>query len=190
MEPFTEPLLEDPRPPSMKTADSLVLLLTGDGKGKTTGAIGTAVRACGHGWKVSILQFIKSSDWRTGESKACEVLGIDFQSLGDGFTWDSNNLELDIQMARKGWKQAAEIISGGQFELVVLDELTYLCNWGWIDVKEVVEIISRRPHHVNVVITGRDAPRELLVLADTASEVRNIHHAYDRGIAALKGIDF
>jgi cob(I)alamin adenosyltransferase len=186
----TEPLLEDPRPTELAEVSSLVVLHTGDGKGKTTAAIGTAVRARGHGWDVAVFQFIKSSDWRTGEAKSCADLGIRFESLGDGFTWDSSNIENDIALARNGWATVAAEISAGKYQLIVLDELTYLCTWGWVEVSAVVSAISKRPPHVNIVITGRDACEELVSLADTASKSVNLHHAYDRGIAALKGIDF
>lgn len=190
MSSINEPPLEDPRPATLRQVESVVVLHTGNGKGKTTAAIGTAVRARGHGWNVAILQFIKSSDWRTGEAKSCADLGIDFECLGDGFTWDSENIEHDKALAREGWEKAARIVMNGHHQLVVLDELTYLCTWGWVTVDEVVSVVSRRPTHVSVVITGRDAPAELIALADTASESVNLHHAYDCGIAALKGVDF
>lgn len=184
------PPTEDPRPTDLIQPESLVLLLTGNGKGKTTAAIGTAVRASALGWRVAVLQFIKSGEWSSGEEEACRRLGIDFETLGAGFTWDSNDLEHDKSLARDAWAKAEGLIRAGDHQLVVLDEVTYLCSWGWIDVGAVVTAINERPRHVNVVLTGRDAVQELVQVADTASEVRSIHHAYDRGIAALRGIDF
>lgn len=186
----SQPLTEDPRPADLRQPDSLVVLHTGNGKGKTTAAIGTAVRAVALGWKVAVLQFIKSGEWRTGEEESCRKLGIDFETLGAGFTWDSADLQHDIDLAREAWARARSVIETGDHRLVVLDELTYLCTWGWIDTDEVVAVIAGRPRHVNVVVTGRDADPKLIELADTASEVRSLHHAYDRGIGALRGIDF
>ena len=186
----SEPPLEDPRPSTLATRESLVVLHTGPGKGKTTAALGIAMRAVGHGWTVSFLQFIKSAAWMTGEAKSCNDLGILFESLGDGFTWDSDDIAADKERAKNAWNRSSEIISSGDFQLVVLDELTYLCSWKWIDVDDVVRVISQRPRHVSVVITGRDALPQLIDIADTASESVSLHHAYDHGVAALKGIDF
>lgn len=186
----SEPITEDPRPDDLRKATSLVVLHTGNGKGKTTAAIGVAVRAVGQGWNVAVLQFVKSGEWVTGEEKSCKALGIDFRTLGDGFTWDSENLENDKAAAGRAWAEAKEVIQKGVHQLVVLDEITYLCSWKWIDVSDVVSTISNRPVNVNVVITGRDALPELIALADTASDTQSIHHAYDKKIAALRGIDF
>lgn len=184
------PLTEDPRPRELTTPDSLVVLHTGNGKGKTTAAIGTAVRARALGWPVVVLQFIKSGEWKSGEEASCRTLGIEFQALGSGFTWDSADLDKDKAVAREAWSKAADIIRSGTHRMVVLDELTYLCSWGWIDTEEVVGVIRDRPADMSILITGRDADDRLVALADTASEVRSIHHAYDRGIAAMRGIDF
>lgn len=186
----SEPLQEDPRPAELRVPESLCLVLTGNGKGKTTSAIGMAVRGSSMGWRVAVLQFVKSGDWKSGEEEACRKLGIEFKSLGSGFTWDSSDLEQDKKKAQTAWDEAAEVISAGNHQLIILDELTYLCTWNWIDTDKVVATIAGRPQHVNVIITGRDADKRLLEIADTASEVTSIHHAYDRGIAALKGIDF
>ncbi|HET9546223.1 MAG TPA: cob(I)yrinic acid a,c-diamide adenosyltransferase, partial [Desertimonas sp.] len=117
-------------------------------------------------------------------------LGVDWFNVGDGFTWDSADLEHDKALARQGWQTAADLIAAGEHRLVVLDEITYLCTWGWIDTAEVVATIRDRPDQVNVVITGRDAPDELVEVADTATEMRKIKHAYDRGIVAVRGIEY
>lgn len=184
------PPTSDPRPADLIVPESLVVLHTGDGKGKTTAAIGTAVRSRALGWPVIVLQFIKSGQWKSGEEESCRALGIEFAALGAGFTWDSTNMQNDITLARTAWNRAAEYIRAGSHRLIVLDELTYLCSWNWIDTDEVVDVIARRPSDVSVVITGRDADPRLVALADTASEVRSLHHAYDRGIAAMRGVDF
>jgi cob(I)alamin adenosyltransferase len=161
-----------------KRVDSLVLVNTGDGKGKTTAALGTAFRAAGRGWHVCVIQFLKDERWKTGEQEAAKTLGIDWWSLGDGFTWDSTDMD------------ATAAISDGEYQLVVLDEATYPITWGWIDEGAVIEAIRSRPAHVNVIITGRDASAGLIALADTVTEMTKRKHAFDSGVAALKGIDF
>ena len=185
-----EPLTEDPRPDGLRSAPSLVVLNTGNGKGKSSSAFGMMVRGLAVDWNVAVCQFIKSGDWRVGEEKMGRKLGVEWHSFGDGFTWDSDNLDHDRNIARKGWKQAAEVISGGNHQLVILDELTYLCSWGWIDTAEVVDTIKQRPDHVNIVITGRDAPQDLIDIADTVTEMTEIKHAYAQGIRAKRGIDY
>ncbi|MEC6987498.1 MAG: cob(I)yrinic acid a,c-diamide adenosyltransferase, partial [Actinomycetota bacterium] len=179
-----EPLTEDPRPDGLRSAPSLVVLNTGDGKGKSSSAFGMMVRGLAVDWNVAVCQFIKSGDWRVGEEKMGRKLGVEWHSFGDGFTWDSDNLDHDRNIAREGWEQAAAVISGGDHQLVILDELTYLCSWGWIDTAEVVDTIKQRPDHVNIVITGRDAPQDLIDIADTVTEMTEIKHAYSQGIRA------
>jgi cob(I)alamin adenosyltransferase len=169
---------------------SLVLVLTGDGKGKTTAAMGTVLRARGHGWPVSVIQFMKSGRWRTGEEQAARQLGVDWWTIGDGFSWDSEDLPRSAGVAAEAWRAASQVIAANTHRLVVLDEITYPMNWGWIDTEAVVEAIAARPPRVSVVATGRDAPPELLTIADTASDVANLRHAFDRGVKALRGIDF
>lgn len=185
-----EPLTEDPRPDGLRSAPSLVVLNTGNGKGKSSSAFGMMVRGLAVDWNVAVCQFIKSGDWRVGEEKVGRKLGVEWHSFGDGFTWDSGNLDHDRNIAREGWEQAAAVISGGDHQLIILDELTYLCSWGWIDTAEVVDIIKQRPDHVNIVITGRDAPQDLIDIADTVTEMTEIKHAYAQGIRAKRGIDY
>jgi len=171
-------------------ASSLVLVNTGDGKGKSTAAFGVVMRAVARGWRVCVVQFIKSGTWKVGEESVCRGLGVDWWTIGDGFTWESEDLDRSEAVARAAWAAAAEKIASGSFDLVVLDEITYPMNWGWIPSDEVLRSIRERPAKVNVVATGRDAPPELLELADTATEMRKLRHAYDRGVAARRGIDF
>ena len=168
----------------------MVIVNTGDGKGKSTAAFGTMLRALARGWKVSVIQFIKSGDWQGGEQKMAADLGVDWWSLGDGFTWDSDDLGESEAIAQEAWRQAATVIRGGEYQLVILDELTYPVNWGWVDVGEVVETIRNRPSQVNVIVTGRDAPEPLIEIADTVTEMSKVKHAYDQGIMARRGIDF
>ena len=168
----------------------MVIVNTGEGKGKSTAAFGTVLRAVARGWKVCVVQFIKSERWKVGERDSAIRLGVEWWTVGDGFTWDSRNMERTEAVAREGWRVAREKIASGDYGLVVLDEITYPMNWGWIPAAEVVESIRSRPPSVNVIATGRDAPAELIEVADTVSEVRNLKHAFDSGIRAIRGIDF
>jgi cob(I)alamin adenosyltransferase len=171
-------------------APSVVIVNTGEGKGKTTAAMGTVLRAVARGWKVCVIQFIKSGRWRVGEEKVARDLGVDWWSLGDGFTWDSEDLGRSEGLARSAWEAAEEKIRSGDYDLVLLDEVTYPMNWGWIATDEVVRAIRDRPEHVNIIATGRDAPPELAEVADTVTEMRKVRHAYDRGVRARRGIDY
>lgn len=171
-------------------ASSLVLINTGDGKGKSTAAFGTAMRALARGWRVAVIQFLKSGDWSVGEEKIGRQVGIDWFTLGDGFTWDSDDMEETEAIAREAWSAAEEKIESGEYDVVVLDEVTYPINWGWIPVSDVVEAIETRPERVNVILTGRDAPAELIEIADTVTEMKKVKHAFDRGVMARRGIDY
>ena len=184
------PLEEDPRPDDLTSASSLVLVNTGDGKGKSTAAFGVMLRALAMGWKVCVVQFIKSGDWQVGEQKMAEQLGVDWIAAGEGFSWDSEDLDHDKSIANRGWTEAAERIASGEYRLVILDEITYPINWGWIELPPILSALAERPADVSVVLTGRDAPAELIDAADTATEMRSIKHAYDQGIRAKKGIDY
>ena len=186
----TEALTEDPRPDDQHRAPSVVVVNTGDGKGKSSAAFGVMLRAIGRGWPVAVVQFVKSVKWKTGEEKLGREHGVHWRNVGDGFTWDSDDIEHDKALARAGWEEAAALIAGGQHRLVILDELTYLCTWGWVDTAEVAAAIRDRPEKVNVIVTGRDAPQELIDVADTVTEMRKIKHAYDAGIDAMKGIEY
>jgi cob(I)alamin adenosyltransferase len=186
----TQPLIDDPRPDGLRRADSLVLLNTGNGKGKSSAAFGVMVRGVARDWRVAVVQFIKGSDWKVGEEKVGRQLGVEWHALGGGFTWDSEDQSADIALARAAWAQAAALIASGDHDLIILDEVTYLCAWGWVPVEEIVAVIAGRPRHVNIVMTGRDAPQELVDLADTVTEMREIKHAYKAGITAKRGIDY
>lgn len=171
-------------------APSIVMVNTGDGKGKSTAAFGTAMRAVARGWKVCVIQFLKSEKWKVGEQKSATSLGVEWWTIGDGFTWDSKNMKRTEAIARQAWEVSKAKIRSGDYGLVVLDEITYPMNWGWIPTAEVVEVIRTRPPSVNVIATGRDAPPELVELADTVTEMRKQKHAFDRGVRAIRGIDF
>jgi cob(I)alamin adenosyltransferase len=178
------------RPPAPRRAPSLVLVNTGDGKGKSTAAFGMVLRAVARGWRVCVIQFLKSGRWRTGEEQLGRRLGVDWNPMGDGFTWDSEDLDATQAKAVAAWAAARRAIASGDYQLVVLDEVTYPMNWGWIQTDEVVEAIRARPEAVNVVATGRDAPEALLAVADTVTEMRKVRHAFDSGVVARRGIDY
>ena len=168
----------------------LVLVNTGDGKGKTTAALGVTMRAWGRGWKICWLQFIKSKTSHYGETRAAERMGIEMIPLGDGFTWLSKDIEKDIALAHECWEVAKEKIESAQYDLVVLDEITYPITYGWLDIDEVLEVLRNRPHDVDIVITGRDAHPKLIEFADTVTEMTETKHVYQSGVKAQPGIDF
>jgi cob(I)alamin adenosyltransferase len=169
---------------------SRVLLHTGDGKGKTSAAMGIVMRATARGWDVCVVQFVKDGRWKTGEEASARKLGVEWWSIGDGFTWDSSDMDRTEAIAREAWAAARDLIRAGAHELVVLDEITYPINWGWIDGREVTETIRDRPQHVNIVATGRDAPEALRAVADTVTEMASEKHAFDEGIGAMRGIEY
>ncbi|MGO9961127.1 MAG: cob(I)yrinic acid a,c-diamide adenosyltransferase [Solirubrobacteraceae bacterium] len=193
-------MTDAPRPPGVRPPEpvpspkqrqrSLVLVNTGHGKGKSTAAFGVVMRGIARRWNVAVIQFIKSDKWVVGEEKIARQLGVQWLKGGDGFTWESPDLDKSEGRARAAWQLAAATIAAVDHQLVVLDELTYPLNWGWIDRAEVLGAISGRPEQVNIVITGRDAPPELIEIADTVTEMRKLKHAYDRGIKARRGLDF
>lgn len=181
---------ENPIRPDGQRAPSVVLVLTGDGKGKSSSAFGTAIRGLSRGWKVAVVQFLKSGEWRVGEEDVLTKLGADWFALGDGFTWESDDLDESAAIAQEAWAKAASLLAAGEHQVVVLDEITYAINYGWIDGSDVASAIADRPDHVYVIATGRDAPEALTDVADTVSEVRNVKHAYDKGIMARRGFDY
>jgi len=186
------PPTQDPRPApaERERSESLLIVNTGDGKGKSSAAFGMMLRALARGWQVAVVQFLKSGSWHTGEEKMGLQLGVAWWTLGEGFTWDSENLSQDEATAQEAWRHAKEVIESGAYRLVILDEITYPMNWGWIDSDEVLAALSDRPNRVNIVATGRDAPEGLVAAADTVSEVQKIKHAYDQGIMAVAGLDY
>jgi cob(I)alamin adenosyltransferase len=178
-----------PSPPKERPR-SLVLVNTGEGKGKSTAAFGVLMRALARDWRVCVIQFIKSDRWKVGEEKIARQLGVAWLKGGDGFTWESPDLETSAGRARAAWQLAEGAIASGDYKLVVLDEITYPINYGWIPLESVIEAIRDRPASVNIVATGRDAPAALVEVADTVTEMVKVKHAYDRGIKARRGIDF
>lgn len=169
----------------------VIIVNTGNGKGKTTAAFGQALRMAGHGFTSCIIQFIKGA-WPTGEVRAAATWGdlIELHVCGTGFTWEAENLEEVTGAARSGWALARDKIGSGHYKLVVLDELTYLLNYGIVPESEVVAVLEGRPPGVNIVITGREAGAGLIALADIVTEMREIKHCYGTGVKAGKGIEF
>lgn len=186
---MTEPPTERPNREGHARVQSVVIVNTGEGKGKSTAAFGTVLRAVARGWKVCVIQFLKSGKWRVGEEAVCKGLGVEWWSLGDGFTWDSQDMDETQAIAGEAWRSARAAIASGDYDMVVLDEVTYPMSWGWIDTDDVVRAIRERPVKVNVIATGRDAPAALIEVADTATEMVKLKHAYDRGVGARRGID-
>ncbi len=187
-------------PPSEKPYDKpegerrgLVIVNTGDGKGKSTAAFGLALRAFGrhhvHGKKVKIFQFMKVPSARFGEHRMFEQLGLPIEGLGDGFSWKSQDLEHSAELARQGWEKAKAAIMGGEHFMVVLDEMTYPLIYGWMPLDDVLLTLQNRPKDVHVVITGRRCPPEIIALADTVTEMTKIKHAFNAGIPAQRGIE-
>jgi cob(I)alamin adenosyltransferase len=170
----------------------LVILHTGHGKGKTTAALGLTLRAAGHGLKTCFIQFIKGK-WEPGEKKALELLNgsIDFFPMGEGFISHSMNVEKDKQLARDAWLFSREMIAHGGYNMVVLDELTWLFFFKILAPSEVIEVLRKKPEKLHVVITGRDAPKAIIEAADLVTEMQNVRHPYrEQGIKAQKGIEF
>jgi len=188
--PQDDPPQDDPRPDGLRSVPSLVLVNTGNGKGKSSAAFGVLTRAVAAGWNVAVCQFIKSGDWVVGEEKVGRQLGADWWALGEGFTWDTGDPDHDKSVAAEGWAKAKQVIEAGEHQLVILDEITYLLTWGWIDSDDVIATIRDRPDHVNVIATGRDAPDALVEIADTVTEMHETKHAYNDGIRAKRGIDY
>lgn len=179
-----------------KTEDrGIVLVNTGDGKGKSTAGFGLAMRAAGCGQRVGVIQFIKGT-WKTGEAEALKRFPeIRHVVSGEGFTWNTQDREKDIAAVRRGWNVALEMIEASrgdnpEYSLIVLDELNIALSYGYLPVSEVLEVIANKPRELSICITGRGAPQELIDAADTVTEMKPIKHAFDAGITARRGIEF
>ena len=167
----------------------LILVYTGDGKGKSTAAFGLALRAHGRGKSVHIFQFMKVPSARFGEHRVFAQLGIPIEGLGDGFSWKSKDLSRSAQLARDGWARAREMIFAGHHFLVVLDEIMYPILYGWLDLNDVLNALTHKPGHVHVCLTGRRCPEEIIAIADTVTRMEKIKHAYNAGVPAQRGIE-
>ena len=187
-------------PPAEKRYDrpegerrGLVIVNTGDGKGKSTAAFGLALRAFGrqhvHGKQVKIFQFMKVPTARFGEHRMFEQIGLPIEGLGDGFSWKSKDLEHSGQLARDGWQKAKAAILDGKHFLVVLDEITYPLIYGWLPLNDVLQTLEQRPRDVHVCLTGLRCPQELIDIADTVTEMTLVKHAFKAGVPAQRGIE-
>jgi len=167
----------------------LIIVNTGDGKGKSTAAFGLALRAHGRGKAVKIFQFMKVPSARFGEHRMFEQIGIPIEGLGDGFSWKSQDLENSAQLARDGWQKAKAAILSGDYFMVTLDEITYPLIYGWLPLDDVLQTLKARPSQVHVVLTGRRCPPEIIHLADTVTEMMMVKHAFKAGVPAQRGIE-
>ncbi|MGH9076307.1 MAG: cob(I)yrinic acid a,c-diamide adenosyltransferase [Acidimicrobiales bacterium] len=174
----------------MPRTTSIVLLNTGHGKGKSSAAFGVMARGWARGWRVGVVQFVKGGKWSTGERKLADHLGVEWHTLGDGFTWESTDMDETAAKGRHAWEVARAKLASGDYDLLVFDEITYVVSYGWVSAGEVATGIRDRSPATNVVMTGRDAAAELVDVADTVTEMRKIKHAYDQGIRARKGIEY
>jgi cob(I)alamin adenosyltransferase len=178
------------RVPPREQRHGLLIVNTGDGKGKTTAALGVLLRATGREMRVGMFQFIKSTSTLYGEHAAAKLLGVEIIPLGDGFTWLSDNIEADRALALQGWTRVHDALTSGEFDVLILDELTYALTFGWLDTAEVVAAILDRPIGTHVIVTGRNAPQALIAAADLVTEMRVIKHPYrEQGIGAQPGIE-
>lgn len=168
----------------------LIIVHTGNGKGKTTAALGLLMRAAGQNFKCVMLQFIKRKGSHYGEHASAEKLGIELLSLGDGFTWDTKNPEQDRRTAQEAWSICAEKIGSGNYDIVVLDEINVALSLGMLDAGEVIEALRGRSPELHVVLTGRDAPQAIVDVADLVTEMKEVKHPFNQGIYAQRGIEF
>ncbi len=176
---------------SRRVRHGLVIVNTGEGKGKTTAALGVIFRAWGRDFRVRMFQFIKHTGARFGEHRAAKKLDIPIEAMGDGFTWLSKDMDRTAALAVEQWERSRKAILEGDEDIIVLDEFTYAMHYGWVPVSEVVDTLERRRDTLHVIITGRYAPQELIDCADLVTEMKMIKHPYEeQGIKAQQGIEF
>ena len=170
----------------------LIIVNTGDGKGKTSAALGVVFRSLGRGFRVAMVQFIKGK-WKTGEDMAAEKFAgqLELFPMGDGFTWDTQNPAQDIASAQAAWKKCEELLGDPKYQLVVFDELNYVLSYKFLEIEPILEALKKKPPMLHVIITGRDAHPKLIEMADLVTEMKMIKHPYrDQGIKAQPGIEF
>jgi cob(I)alamin adenosyltransferase len=176
---------------SKNVKKGLLIVNTGNGKGKSTSAFGMVLRSWGRGFRVCVVQFIKAETGQWGEIKAAKKLGIDWFAKGDGFTWTSKDMDETVARALDGWEMAKEKITSGNYDLIVLDEFTYALHIGWLDTAQVLAWLKvNKPEDLHLVITGRNAPPALIEMADLVTEMVEIKHPFQQGILAQAGVDF
>ena len=169
----------------------MLVVNTGHGKGKSTAAFGVMLRGWARGYRIGVYQFVKSGKWKVGEHRAADTLGnIDWFKMGDGWTWTVEDLETSAELAREGWEEVKRRLSDETYDMLLLDEFTYPMKFGWVDTNEVVDFLKNRPGFQHVIITGRDAPPELVEISDLVSEVGKVKHPMDEGFKGQKGIEW
>ncbi len=168
---------------------SLVLVITGNGKGKSTAGFGVVTRAVGHGLSAAVCQFIKGT-WECGERNLLSKCGVEFHVMETGFTWDTQDKTSDTIAAERVWQEAKRLLADETIDVVMLDELTYMVSYKYLPLNDIIHAIESRPKHQHVVITGRSCHRDLIAIADTVSEVRSVKHAFESGVKVQKGIDW
>jgi cob(I)alamin adenosyltransferase len=168
-----------------------IIVYTGDGKGKTTAALGIVFRALGRKYRVGVVQFIKGA-WKTGEGEFAKQLGrrLDFHSMGEGFTWDTQDFKRDVVVAKRAWAKCLELMMDERYRIVIFDELNYVLKYRFLKTADVVKALKKKPYKTHVIITGRSAPRQLTQIADLVTEMKLIKHPYQKGLKAQPGIDF
>jgi len=179
----------DERIASAQDEKGVLQVITGNGKGKTTSGFGMVIRCLGHGMQAGVVQFIKGQ-WDNGEKNLLSNIGVPFAVMETGFTWETQNKEADTIAAQQTWQQAKLMLQNPEIDLVLLDELTYMLSYDYLDIDEVISTLENRPAMQHVVVTGRGAHRRLTEIADTVSEVRNVKHAFDAGVKAQLGFDY
>lgn len=171
----------------------LLMVNTGDGKGKTTAALGVLIRAAGRGMNCCLIQFMKSKTDRYGEHESLETLGVEVHTMGDGFTWDTNNPEQDIKTSENTWALCLEKMRSEEYDLLVFDELVYVLDYKFLDLDKVldeIKAVRKKQPHLHLIVTGRNAPEKLIEAADLVTEMKEIKHPFHAGIFAQQGIEF
>lgn len=177
--------------PTERIRKGLLIIYTGEGKGKSTAGFGAVFRSLGRGFRCAVVQFIKG-EWISGEVKALEKFGaqVDYSSVGEGFTWDTKDLQKDIDNAKRGWAKCVELLKAKKHNVFLFDELIYVLKYEFLSLDEVIEGLSHKDPNAHVILTGRDAPAKLIEMADLVTEMREIKHPYKQGITAQPGIDY
>lgn len=172
-----------------KEERGVMLVITGNGKGKSTAGFGNVTRCVGHGYKAAVVQFIKGK-WESGERNLLEKLDVPFAVMGTGFTWNTQDRELDITAAKVVWEQAKVFLKDPDIHVVLLDELTYMLSYDYLPKEEILDALKNRPREQSVIVTGRRASDELIEIADTVSDIQDTKHAFRAGIKVRKGVDW
>ncbi|MGH9425275.1 MAG: cob(I)yrinic acid a,c-diamide adenosyltransferase [Terriglobia bacterium] len=173
----------------MAERKGLIIVHTGNGKGKTTAALGLALRAVGCGFRVAMIQFIKGK-WKYGERDSAPRIGLELIPMGQGFTWESKDIEVDKAMMRAAWEECKVRAHSGNYDLLIFDEINYVLGYGYLPVEEVVEVLRAKPPSLHIVLTGRNARPEIIEIADLVTEMKEIKHPFKKGIKAQRGIEF